>query len=149
MTRRPVRRLLAAALVVAALASGCGGGEADRASGSPSPTPSTLLGAGSDIVNDVDARPDVETLACRRAEDGSWLVRARTTNPTDTPVRYRLALRLAAAKDGAVLDRSVLESPVVAAGGSTVVETRAHPGRRVRKVNCVFVSVDRENVSGK
>ena len=149
MTRKPVRRLLAVALVVAALASGCGGGETDRASDSPPPTPSTLLGAGSDIVNDVDARPDVETLDCRRAADGSWLVRARTTNPTGTPVRYHLALRLARAKDGAVLDRSVLESPVVAAGGSTVVETRADLGHRVRKVNCVFVSVDRENVSGK
>ena len=149
MTKQPVRRLLATALVEAALASGCGGGETERVSDSPPPTPSTLLGAGSDIVNDVDARPDVETLDCRRAGDGTWLVRARTSNPTDTPVRYRLALRLAAAKDGAVLDRSVLESPVVAAGGSTVVEARAHLGRRVRKVNCVFVSVDRENVSGK
>ena len=107
-----------------------------------------LQGEGAQVVNEVAARPDVETLACQRDGARHWVVVARLANPTDASVSYRMALRVAAAADGDVLGRASVETDEVSAGGSTEVRTRVPVSRSVEKANCVFVAIDRVNSVG-
>jgi hypothetical protein len=161
MSRAPVRRPggvvasgVAAGVVVAgltgtlALAALVGSPAAVDATTAPAAAAPALQGAGSDVTNVVAARPDVETLACRRDGDRHWLVRARATNPTDRPVGYRLALRVAGAADGDVVGRAEVETGVVPAGGATDLRTRVAVSKDLEKANCIFVAIDRVNTTG-
>jgi hypothetical protein len=159
MTGRPARQrpgglvaglvaggVVAAGLTGSLLAGALVGdpGTVDAVVATAAPPPG-LHGPGSDVANVVAARPDVETLACRRDGARHWLVVARATNPTDRPVSYRLALRVAAAADGDVVGRAEVETGAVPVGGSADLRTRVAVSRPPGKANCVFVAIDREN----
>ncbi|RYP88010.1 hypothetical protein EKO23_03935 [Nocardioides guangzhouensis] len=160
MRRAPVRRPggvvasgVAAGVVVAgltgtvALAALVGSPGTVDATTAPAAAAPVLQGAGADIANDVAARPDVETLACRRDGGQHWRVRARATNPTGHPVSYRLALRIAGT-DGDVVGRAAVETAVVPARGATELRTRVPVSRVVEKASCIFVAIDRVNTTG-
>jgi hypothetical protein len=162
MSGRPVRQrpgglvagLVAGGVVVAGLTGSLVAGALVGDPGTvdavvaPATPPPGLHGAGADVANVVAARPDVETLTCRRDGARHWLVVARATNPTGRAVSYRLALRVAAAADGDVVGRAEVETGAVPARGSTDLQTRVAVSRAPEKANCVFVAIDRENSAG-
>jgi len=130
-----------AALILGAALGGCG---SDHSAPKPSPSPTTVIGPGADITNDVQARADVRTTRCSAEGGKRWRVVAKVTNSGKEAARYRLALRFASAKDGEVVGRKALTTGVVAAGSSTKVDSTARLTGHPKDVNCIFVAIERD-----
>lgn len=146
LSRRRARAFAAAgaalALAGTVVLAGCTDDAPDDAETTP---PVTLIGPGADIPNDVASRADVQTDSCEPAdEEGtSWTVRATATNPTDGPVVYELALRMARKSDGSVLGREALTTDPVPAGESAPIEITSTLDEPSDDINCIFVAINR------
>ncbi|MDR0960372.1 MAG: FxLYD domain-containing protein [Propionibacteriaceae bacterium] len=146
MLTRPPARIRALALAAgiglgALVMAGC-----QTTLGQPeaSETPVTVIGPGSDIANNLDARADVAITTCEpTGEDGEYKVEASVTNTTDDTVTYEMALRLADASNGNVVAREALTTDPVGPGEETTVETTLALEEPADEVNCVFVAIDR------
>lgn len=148
-----MRRTIIALAAAALLLTGCSGDDepskkAERSESSA--TDPQVLGEGSDIPNQVEARGDVEVTACRR-QGKRVEVAYRVRNSTEEPARYRLALRVASAKNGSVWGRGSIQTPSVDPSKSrrlseTVPLTFEGTPKKQRKgkVNCIFVAVARD-----
>ena len=145
------RTALAVACAGTLFLAGCSGSDDDAApkpTASPSASeeaPQTLLGEGSDIVNDVAARGDVTTASCEPADDegATWKIVAQAKNSTDKPVTYDLAVRFAGKADGSVVGRDAVTTDVVEPGKSAPIEVETKLDAPSKDINCVFVSIAR------
>lgn len=144
--------LIALALAGTLVVSGCSDDEpADEPSTAEKSESgdSSVIGAGSDIPNDVEARGDVQVTSCRRT--GARVeVGYRVRNTTEEPARYELALRVASAKNGAVWGRAAIQTQSIDAGKSDKLSETVRldlagtpKKQRASKVNCIFVAVSR------
>jgi hypothetical protein len=134
-----------AGVLLGLAAAGCSASDSQPSDASS--TPVTIIGPGSDIPNNLEARSDVKLTTCEPVGDQQWHVVAEAVNSTDQTVRYRLALRLAEVSDGNVVGREALTSDPVEPGQSIEIDTTATIDQAATdQINCIFVAIDRENV---